>query len=56
MLPVVVSRDSIGASSGHRIPMGLFMGIPVLDAQVGDDSHSMFFDTGAQISASSINR
>ena len=35
---------------GHRIPMELFMGIPVLNAQVGDNSHRMFFDTGAQIS------
>jgi len=36
--------------SGQTVPLGEFMGIPIVTARVGGRLYRMFFDTGAQIS------
>lgn len=46
---LTLSTDSI-AHEGETLPVELFMGIPVVTARVGDRTHRMFFDTGAQVS------
>lgn len=35
---------------GHSFPLDEFMGVPVLEIESDEGTHSMFFDTGAQIS------
>ena len=35
---------------GTSLTLDAFMGIPLLDAQIGGGSYRMFFDTGAQVS------
>ena len=37
-------------SEGIVQPLELFMGVPMLKANIGGATHSLFFDTGAQIS------
>ena len=37
-------------SEGFVQPLEFFMGVPMLKANIGGTSHSLFFDTGAQIS------
>jgi len=36
------------APHGTRLPLRFFMGIPILEAEVGDSRQSLFFDMGAQ--------
>jgi hypothetical protein len=36
--------------SGNAISLDLFMGIPIISVDIGDNKYRMFFDTGAQIS------
>lgn len=36
--------------AGTALPLSEFMGIPILSARIAGRDHSMFFDTGAQIS------
>ena len=35
---------------GASLALDAFMGIPLLDAEIGGESYRMFFDTGAQVS------
>ena len=35
---------------GTTISLDQFMGIPLLDAEIGGETYRMFFDTGAQVS------
>lgn len=42
--------DSDLTSEGYVQPLELFMGVPMLMANIGGATHSLFFDTGAQIS------
>ena len=35
---------------GASLALDHFMGIPLLDAEIGGESYRMFFDTGAQVS------
>ncbi len=37
-------------SPGCVQPLEFFMGVPILKAQIGGETHNLFFDTGAQIS------
>jgi hypothetical protein len=37
-------------SPGCVQPLAFFMGVPMLKARIGDETHNLFFDTGAQIS------
>lgn len=36
------------APHGTRLTLRFFMGIPILEAEIGDSRQSLFFDTGAQ--------
>jgi len=47
-----VARVSAGelAHTGSRVPLEMFMGIPIVEAGIGAGTCRMFFDTGAQIS------
>lgn len=51
-LPGGVARVSAGelAHEGTRVPLESFMGIPIVQAQVGVERCRLFFDTGAQVS------
>jgi hypothetical protein len=46
---LVVSPDEL-THDGHHVELTEFIGIPILDARVGDETCRMFFDTGAQFS------
>lgn len=46
---VLVSTESL-AHEGTAVPFDSFMGIPIVDVQIGENEHRMFFDTGAQFS------
>ena len=47
-----VARVSAGelTHQGGRVPVDMFMGIPIVEADIGAGTFRMFFDTGAQIS------
>ena len=46
---LTVSDEDL-TSEGLVQPLEFFMGVPMLKANIGGETHSLFFDTGAQIS------
>lgn len=46
---LAVSPDEL-THDGHRVELTEFMGIPIIDARLGDETCRMFFDTGARFS------
>ncbi|MDG2409225.1 MAG: hypothetical protein P8M53_09490 [Pirellulales bacterium] len=46
---ITFSKDEI-SFEGTSLALDAFMGIPLLDAQIGGATYRMFFDTGAQVS------
>jgi len=46
----LIVSDGDLTSEGFVQPLEFFMGVPMLKANIGGAAHSLFFDTGAQIS------